>query len=423
MAASGVSAASVAGAGALSSGMAAGRAAAASAAAAPLALRIVAECPVSKARACELTLPHCTVSTPVFMPVGTQGTLKGITSSQLEALGCQICLGNTYHLGMRPGPELIKKASGLHGFMDWKRNLLTDSGGFQMVSLVELSEVTEEGVRFRSPYDGKEILLTPEESIGIQNSLGSDIMMQLDDVVSSTVTGPRVEEAMHRSIRWLDRCIKANGNPDRQNLFAIIQGGLDPELRKTCLEEMTKRAVPGFAIGGLSGGEEKEHFWKMVTLSTDHLPREKPRYLMGVGYATDLVVCVALGCDMFDCVFPTRTARFGSALVPWGSLQLKHKQFAKDFQPIDSDCECATCRRYSRAFLHALFKSDTAAMHHITVHNIAYQMSLMRSVRQSIVEQSFPAFVRRFMERMYSSQEKYPSWAVEALASVGITLE
>ncbi|MGH0170669.1 UNVERIFIED_CONTAM: hypothetical protein FKN15_059177 [Acipenser sinensis] len=321
MAATGVSAASVAGAGDLSSGMAAGRAAAASAAAAPLALHILAECPVSKARACELTLPHCAVSTPVFMPVGTQGTLKGITSSQLEALGCQICLGNTYHLGMRPGPELIKKANGLHGFMDWKRNLLTVSwpsvkvsecplgGGFQMVSLVELSEVTEEGVRFCSPYDGKEILLTPEESIGIQNSL-----------------------------------------------------------------EMTKRVVPGFAIGGLSGGEEKEHFWKMVTLSTDHLPQEKPRYLMGVGYATDLVVCVALGCDMFDCVFPTRTARFGSALVPWGSLQLKHKQFAKDFQPIDSDCECATCRRYSRAFLHALFKSDTAAMHHITVHNIAYQI-------------------------------------------------
>uniref|UniRef100_A0AAR2LMI9 tRNA-guanine(15) transglycosylase-like domain-containing protein n=1 Tax=Pygocentrus nattereri TaxID=42514 RepID=A0AAR2LMI9_PYGNA len=251
---------------------------------APLALRIVAECPVSKARACVLTLPHGPVNTPVFMPVGTQGTLKGITVDQLEDLGCQICLGNTYHLGMRPGPELIEKASGLHGFMNWRRNLLTDSGGFQMVSLVELSEVTEEGVMFRSPYDGKEILLTPEQSIAIQNSLGSDIMMQLDDVVSSTVTGPRVEEAMHRSVRWLDRCITANKNPHRQNLFAIIQGGLNVGLRKACLDEMTKRDVPGFAIGGLSGGEEKDDFWKMVTLSTDHLPREKPRYLMGVGY-------------------------------------------------------------------------------------------------------------------------------------------
>ncbi|KAK2836201.1 hypothetical protein Q7C36_014070 [Tachysurus vachellii] len=388
----------------------------------PLALRIVAECPVTKARACVLTLPHGSVNTPVFMPVGTQGTMKGISAQQLEQLDCQICLGNTYHLGMRPGPELIEKANGLHGFMNWKRNLLTDSGGFQMVSLVELSKVTEEGVLFRSPYDGKEILLTPEQSIGIQNSLGSDIMMQLDDVVSSTVTGPRVEEAMHRSVRWLDRCIAANQNPHRQNLFAIIQGGLNAELRRACLDEMTKRDVPGFAIGGLSGGEEKDDFWKMVTLSTDHLPREKPRYLMGVGYAVDLVVCVALGCDMFDCVFPTRTARFGSALVPWGSLQIKQKQYAKDFQPIDPECECPTCKRHSRAYLHALFKSDTAAMHHITIHNISYQLTLMRAVRQSIIEQRFPEFVRSFMRRMFPNDEPHPSWVVDALASVNITL-
>ncbi|XP_026881708.2 queuine tRNA-ribosyltransferase catalytic subunit 1 [Electrophorus electricus] len=393
------------------------------ASAASLALHVLAECPVSKARACVLKLPHGAVNTPVFMPVGTQGTLKGVTVAQLEELGCQICLGNTYHLGMRPGPELIEKANGLHGFMNWKRNLLTDSGGFQMVSLVELSEVTEEGVMFRSPYDGREILLTPEQSIAIQNSLGSDIIMQLDDVVSSTVTGPRVEEAMRRSIRWLDRCAAANKNPHRQNLFAIIQGGLNAELRKACLDEMTKRDVPGFAIGGLSGGEEKDDFWKMVTLSTDHLPRGKPRYLMGVGYAVDLVVCVALGCDMFDCVFPTRTARFGSALVPWGSLQLKQKQYAKDFQPIDPECQCATCKRHSRAYLHALFKSDTAAMHHITVHNICYQLTLMRSVRDSIIEQRFPEFVRSFMKRMFPSSEQYPSWAEDALASVNITLD
>ncbi|XP_061080521.1 queuine tRNA-ribosyltransferase catalytic subunit 1 [Conger conger] len=389
----------------------------------PLALRILAECPVSKARACDLTLPHCTVNTPVFMPVGTQGTMKGITSDQLAELGCQICLGNTYHLGMRPGPELIEKAKGLHNFMNWKNNLLTDSGGFQMVSLVALSEVTEEGVRFQSPYDGKEIMLSPEQSIAIQNSLGSDIMMQLDDVVSSTITGPRVEEAMKRSIRWLDRCIAANKNPDRQNLFAIIQGGLNAELRKACLEEMTKRDVPGFAIGGLSGGEAKDDFWRMVTLSTDYLPQTKPRYLMGVGYAVELVVCSALGCDMFDCVFPTRTARFGTALVPWGSLPLKKKQFAKDFQPIDPDCHCPTCERHTRAYLHALFKCDTAAMHHVTIHNIAYQLSLMRAVRTSILEGRFPEFVRTFMRRMYPSQETYPSWAVEALASVNITLD
>ncbi|KAM9097174.1 queuine tRNA-ribosyltransferase catalytic subunit 1 [Sarcophilus harrisii] len=390
---------------------------------AALALRVVAECGRSKARACELRLPHGTVATPVFMPVGTQGTMKGVTAAQLDGLGCRICLGNTYHLGTRPGPELIQKAGGLHGFMNWNRNLLTDSGGFQMVSLLALSEVTEEGVRFHSPYDGAEILLSPEKSVEIQNALGSDIMMQLDDVVSSTLTGSRVEEAMHRSIRWLDRCISANRRPDQQNLFAIIQGGLDPVLRSKCLEEMTKRDVPGFAIGGLSGGESKEQFWKMVTLSTDHLPREKPRYLMGVGYATDLVVCVALGCDMFDCVFPTRTARFGSALVPTGNLQLKKKQFAKDFRPIDEACMCPTCQRHTRAFLHVLLHSNnTAALHHVTVHNIAYQLRLMDAIRTSIVEHRFPDFVRDFMKTMYGDVGRCPGWAVEALQSVGIPL-
>ncbi|KAM6111655.1 queuine tRNA-ribosyltransferase catalytic subunit 1 [Phoenicopterus ruber ruber] len=389
---------------------------------APL-LRVVAECGQSRARAGELRLPHGPVPCPVFMPVGTRGTAKGITAAQLAALGCRICLGNTYHLGTQPGPELVQRAGGLHGFMDWPHNLLTDSGGFQMVSLVELSEVTEEGVRFRSPYGAEEILLSPERSIEIQNALGADIVMQLDDVVSSTTTGPRVEEAMLRSVRWLDRCIAANRRPERQNLFAIVQGGLDPALRTRCLEEMTRRDVPGFAIGGLSGGEAKDQFWRMVKLSTDRLPRDKPRYLMGVGYATDLVVCVALGCDMFDCVFPTRTARFGSALVPWGSLQLKNKQFAKDFRPIDENCGCPTCQRHSRAYLHALLRSETAALHHLTVHNVAYQLDLMGSIRESILARRFPAFVRRFLSTRYGARERVPAWAVEALAAAGIALD
>ncbi|XP_047388262.1 queuine tRNA-ribosyltransferase catalytic subunit 1 isoform X2 [Sciurus carolinensis] len=325
---------------------------------APRIMRLVAECSRSRARAGELRLPHGPVATPVFMPVGTQATMKGITAEQLDALGCRICLGNTYHLGLRPGPELIQKADGLHGFMNWPHNLLTDSGGFQMVSLVSLSEVTEEGVRFRSPYDGDETLLSPERSVEIQNAL-----------------------------------------------------------------EMTKRDVPGFAIGGLSGGESKAQFWKMVALSTSRLPKDKPRYLMGVGYATDLVVCVALGCDMFDCVYPTRTARFGSALVPTGNLQLKKKQYEKDFGPIDPECTCPTCKKHSRAFLHALLHSDnTAALHHLTVHNIAYQLQLMSAMRTSIVEKRFPDFVRNFMGTMYGDHTLCPTWATEALASVGITL-
>ncbi|XP_033927871.1 queuine tRNA-ribosyltransferase catalytic subunit 1 [Melopsittacus undulatus] len=387
---------------------------------APL-LRVVAECGRSQARAAELLLPHGPVPCPVFMPVGTQGTAKGLTAKQLAALGCRLCLGNTYHLGTRPGPELVQQAGGLHGFMDWPHNLLTDSGGFQMVSLSELSEVTEEGVLFQSPYGGGQILLTPEKSIEIQNALGADIVMQLDDVVSSTTTGPRVEEAMKRSVRWLDRCIAANRSPQRQNLFAIIQGGLEPELREQCLEAMTLRDVPGFAIGGLSGGEDKGSFWRMVKLSTERLPRDKPRYLMGVGYATDLVVCVALGCDMFDCVFPTRTARFGSALVAEGSLQLKNRVYAKDFRPIEEGCGCPTCQRYSRAYLHALLRREPAALHHLTVHNLAYQLKLMASIRQSILEQRFPQFVRSFLSSRYGAQ--IPLWVREALEAAGIPLE
>ncbi|XP_050166009.1 queuine tRNA-ribosyltransferase catalytic subunit 1 [Myiozetetes cayanensis] len=384
-------------------------------------LRIVAECGRSRARAGELRLPRGTVPCPVFMPVGTRGTAKGLTAAQLAALGCRICLGNTFHLGTRPGPELIRRAGGLHQFMDWPHNLLTDSGGFQMVSLAQLSEVSEEGVLFRPPHGGDEILLSPERSMEIQNALGADIAMQLDDVVSSTTTGPRVEEAMDRSVRWLDRCVAAHGRPEEQLLFAIVQGGLEPSLRQRCIQAMTQRDVPGFAIGGLSGGEDKARFWRAVKFSAERLPRDKPRYLMGVGYATDLVVCVALGCDMFDCVFPTRTARFGSALVPWGSLQLKNRRFAKDFRPIDENCACPTCQRHSRAYLHALLRSETAALHLLTLHNLAYQMKLMGSIRESILRQRFPEFVREFMDTMYG--ERGAPWVREALASVGITLD
>ena len=386
-----------------------------------LSLRILAECPVTKARACEMTLPHAVVNTPVFMPVGTQGTLKGLVPDQLRDLDCRIILGNTYHLGHRPGPEVLKKAGGLHKFMQWDRALLTDSGGFQMVSLLKLAEITEEGVRFQSPHDNSMMLLTPEHSMEIQNTIGADIIMQLDDVVSSTTTGPRVEEAMHRTIRWLDRCIAAHKRPHDQNLFPIVQGGLDEDLRRQCARELTKRDVPGFAIGGLSGGEEKKHFWRMVTVSTDELPKNKPRYLMGVGFAVDLVVCVALGCDMFDCVFPTRTARFGSALVSTGQLNLKSKSYAKDFRPIDSECKCSTCAKYTRAYLHTVVTNETVACTLLTVHNVAYQLSLMTAMRTSIIEGRFPQFVRKFFGDMFP-EKNYPDWAVEALASVNITL-
>lgn len=248
----------------------------------PLAYQVMAKCSTTKARVGNLVLPHHHVDTPVFMPVGTQGTLKGILPDQLISLNCQILLGNTYHLGLRPGTEVLKKVGGLHKFMGWPRNILTDSGGFQMVSLLDLAEITEEGVKFRSPYDeSNECMLTPEHSIGIQNVIGADIIMQLDDVVKTTTTGPRVEEAMNRTIRWIDRCLEANERDHDQNIFPIVQGGLNPELRKQCVEHLTKRAVRGFAVGGLSGGESKDDFWRTVHVCTDLLPDDKPRYLMG----------------------------------------------------------------------------------------------------------------------------------------------
>jgi queuine tRNA-ribosyltransferase catalytic subunit len=386
-----------------------------------LTFEIVAKCTVSKARTSKLLMPHGPVDAPVFMPVGTQGTMKGITSEQLEDLDCKILLGNTYHLGLRPGEELMKKVSGLHKFMNWKRNILTDSGGFQMVSLLKLANITEDGVLFQSPRDGSEMLLTPEKSIELQNAIGADIIMQLDDVVHTLTTGPRVEEAMFRSIRWLDRCIIAHARKSEQNLFPIIQGGLDLSLRERCIEEMIKRDLPGYAIGGLSGGEDKDQFWRLVKFCTDRLPENKPIYCMGVGYATDLIVCVALGVDMFDCVYPTRTARFGNALVKSGNLSLKQKKYEDDFSPIDPDCFCLTCKKYTRAYIHTLIARDETGCHLITIHNIAYQLNLMRRARESIINNEFPEFVYKFMFDMFGEDKKlYPKWMIEAFESVNI---
>ncbi|KAL7719167.1 Queuine tRNA-ribosyltransferase catalytic subunit 1 [Entamoeba marina] len=266
-----------------------------------------------RARQCTLTLPHGEVETPVFMPVGTKASVKSLTYEQVNEMGCQILLANTYHMYLHPGVDVLKKSNGLHNFCQWHGNILTDSGGFQMVSLSSTMSVNEEGVVFQSIVDQKPINLPPEESIKIQQAIGSDIMMQLDDVVSTLTTGPRVEEAMERSVRWLSRCkTQYELTKDKQNLFGIIQGGLSKDLREKCLDGMKKVDTPGYAIGGLSGGEAKEEFVKMVDCSALGLPENKPRYLMGVGYPVEMLLCVLFGVDMFDCVYPTRTARFGS---------------------------------------------------------------------------------------------------------------
>ena len=389
-----------------------------------LAFKIIGKCSTTGARVAEMTLPHSVVETPVFMPVGTQGTLKGLLPEQMEDLDCRIMLSNTYHLGNRPGPELLKKAGGLHKFMGWNRSLLTDSGGFQMVSLLKLAEITEEGVNFESPYDGSKCMLTPERSIEIQQAIGADIMMQLDDVVDAThEDADRFEEARHRTVRWLDRCLSVHSRPDTQNLFPIVQGGLDHDKRRDCAAKLTARDVPGFAIGGLSGGEEKDTFWRIVKTSAQHLPEDKPRYLMGVGHQVDLVVCSALGVDMFDCVFPTRTARFGSALVfdAPGELNLRKKQFEEDFSPIDAECTCSTCQNYTRAYLHSIVTKEPSACHLVTVHNVCHQLTLMKKVRQAICDDSLPVWIQQFMLRLFPDKQ-YPGWAVNALSSVGVNL-
>ncbi|KAG4071954.1 hypothetical protein HA402_006115 [Bradysia odoriphaga] len=388
----------------------------------PLTYKVISECSTTKARVGVMSLVHSNVDTPVFMPVGTQGTLKGVLPDELIKLNCQIILGNTYHLGQRPGIETLRKAGGLHKFMGWNRALLTDSGGFQMVSLLQLAKIDENGVNFKSPFDESNCLLTPEHSIEIQNVIGADIVMQLDDVVKTTTQGPRVEEAMHRTIRWLDRCLEQHSRNDEQSIFPIVQGGLDPKLREECAKELTKREVRGFAVGGLSGGESKDEFWKTVNLCTDFLPKDKPRYLMGVGFAADLVVCVALGIDMFDCVFPTRTARFGCALVREGQLNLKQAKYALDMKPIDDGCTCTTCKTYTRSYLHHIATFEAVSCSLLSVHNVAFQLRLMSDIRESIKENKFPEFVKKFMKQQFADGV-VPKWIIDALSKVGISLD
>lgn len=388
------------------------------------ALKFEVQAVQGRARASRMTLPHFVAETPMFMPVGTQGSVKGLTSQQLEDLDCHVILGNTYHLENRPGSELVAEMGGLHDFMSWKRGMLTDSGGFQMVSLLHLAEITEEGVTFQSPVDGSRMLLTPEQSMAIQNKLGADIMMALDDVVPATAADPaRFLEATHRTTRWIDRCIQAHSRPSEQNLFGIVQGGLDPELRRLSAAALVQRDLPGYAIGGLAGGESKDDFWRMVALGAEILPPSKPRYVMGIGYPLDVVVCSALGADMYDSVYPTRTARFGVALVPGGVLKLKNSMCMDDFRPLDITCSCMVCKQYTRAYLHNLVtKGIPSAAILVTYHNVAYMQNLTRRMRQAIKAQTFPAFVRAFLADMYPKGD-VPQWVRDAMVVAAISLE
>ena len=340
------------------------------------------------ARTGTLHLPHGDVQTPAFMPVGTQGTVKGLTPVEVRGAGAEIVLSNTYHLWVRPGHERVKALGGLHKMMDWDGPILTDSGGFQVFSLKELRKVTEEGVRFRSPMDGQWRMLTPEVAIEIQEALGVDIAMAFDECIEWPAERDRVATSTERTTRWLRRCIAARTQPERTALFGIVQGGTYDDLRVAHAQELAAMdGLDGIAVGGLSVGEPREHMFAMARAATPHLPVHKVRYLMGVGYPIDLVDGVMSGIDLFDCVIPTRSARFGSAFTSRGRVTIKHARYRDDPRPLDPECPCYTCARFSRAYLRHLFTAnELLSPRLLTLHNVTFYQRLMARLRGAVRE-------------------------------------
>ena len=355
--------------------------------------------PGTRARRGRIHTPHGTVETPVFMPVGTQATVKAVGQDDLESLGAEILLGNTYHLMLRPGEDLIGALGGLHRFMAWDRALLTDSGGFQVYSLAQSRKITEEGARFQSHLDGSRWLLTPERSIEIQERLGADIVMAFDECAPSKVDRAYLEESLARTTRWLHRCAAA-WTRGQSALFGIVQGGLDLDLRRRHTEEVCAVDLPGYALGGYSVGERPEEMHASVAEVAPLLPEDRPRYLMGVGTPVDLVTAVASGVDMFDCVLPTRCARNGLLFTTEGRLNLRNATHARDERPPDPGCACYTCRTHSRAYLRHLFAADELlALRLATLHNLHHYLELMRGARRAVEEDRFGPYAEDVRRR------------------------
>ncbi len=352
--------------------------------------------PETGARAGVLHTPHGDILTPVYMPVGTQATVKGMLPKDLEEIGSQIILSNTYHLYMRPGDELIKKAGGLHKFMNWHKPILTDSGGFQVFSLSSLNNITDEGVRFSSHVDGSKHLFTPEKAMEIQHNLGSDIIMAFDECSEYGYTHEQAERAMERTAKWLERCWAAHDNP-AQALFPIVQGNMYQDLRQESLNRSLPFVRHGIAIGGLSVGEPKPVMYEMLDFLRDKLPTDVPRYLMGVGSPDCLVEGTLRGVDMFDCVLATRVARNGTALTSRGKIVVRNGKYREDFSPLDPDCNCYCCRNYTKAYLrHLVNVGEMTGAMLLSLHNIAYLHSLMRGLRESILGGYVKDFVKEF---------------------------
>jgi queuine tRNA-ribosyltransferase len=364
---------------------------------------LLKECKQTHARAGILHTPHGDIETPIYMPVGTKATVKAVLPETLVEMNAQIILANTYHLHLRPGENIVKKAGGLHPFMHWDRPILTDSGGFQVFSLAKINNITPDGVEFQSHIDGSRHFISPETSIQIQNDLGADIIMAFDECVPYGADYHYTQQSLDMTVQWAKRCKDAHQKTDTQALFGIIQGGMFKDLRTRAVEETCALDLPGFSVGGLSVGEPKELMYELLEHTVPMMPREKPRYLMGVGSFDSLLQGVSSGIDMFDCVMQTRMGRNGTALTANGRINLKNAQYKEDFSAIDPTCDCYVCRNYSRAYLrHLVIAQEILGSMLLSAHNLARTLQFMREMRDSILSDNFVEFKRNFENIWYN---------------------
>lgn len=351
------------------------------------------------ARLGEIITPHGTFPTPMFMPVGTLASVKSIAPEELETMGANIILSNTYHLWLRPGEDIVEEAGGLHKFMNWDKGILTDSGGFQVFSLSDMRRIEEEGVHFRNHLNGSKMFLSPEKAIAIQNKLGPDIMMSFDECAPFEESFDYVKKSVERTSRWAERGLKAHAKPNQQGLFGIIQGAGYKELRQQSAKDLVSMDFPGYSIGGLSVGEPKHLMNEVLDYTTPLIPEDKPRYLMGVGTADSLIDGVIRGVDMFDCVLPTRIARNGTCMTSKGRVVIKNAQYERDFGPLDDKCDCYTCKNYTRAYIRHLIKADeTFGLRLTSYHNLYFLLNVMKNVRQAIMDDNLLEFRENFFE-------------------------
>ena len=357
-------------------------------------------CKQSGARYGILHTPHGDVETPMFMPVGTLATVKGISPEMLKEMHSQVILANTYHLWLRPGEDVIEKAGGLHKFMNYDGPMLTDSGGFQVFSLGKTRKIEEEGVKFKSIIDGSALFLSPEKASEIQNKLGADIIMSFDECAPYPCTYEYMKDSMERTLRWAKRGKEAHKNTDKQALFGIVQGGEYADLRERCAKELVKMDFPGYSIGGTSVGEPKDVMYKMVDDAVKWLPEDKPRYLMGVGNPIDLIECAIRGIDMYDCVLPTRVARHGAVMTSMGRININNEKYKYDYTPLDPNCDCYTCKNYTKSYIRHLHKCDEIfGKTLLSIHNVNFLLKLASDIRQAIKEDRLLDFKEEFLDK------------------------